>query len=38
MVKISSADIANHIVFYLSNVSRASIARNWVVDRGWILE
>lgn len=37
-IKISSVDIANHILFYLSNVSRASTAHNCVVDGGWILE
>ena len=37
-LKITSADIANHILFYLSNVSRASTAHNCVVDGGWILE
>lgn len=37
-LKIMSADVANHILFYLSNVSRASTAHNCVVDGGWILE
>ena len=37
-LKITSADIANHILFYLSNVSRASTGHNCVVDGGWILE
>jgi D-xylose 1-dehydrogenase len=37
-LKITSTDIANHILFYLSNVSRASTAHNSVVDGGWILE
>jgi NAD(P)-dependent dehydrogenase (short-subunit alcohol dehydrogenase family) len=37
-LKIMSADIANHILFYLSNVSRASTAHNCVVDGGWLLE
>jgi len=31
-------DIANHILFYLSNVSRASTGHNCVVDGGWLLE
>jgi len=35
---IQSADIANHILFYLSNVSRASTGHNCVVDGGWLLE
>jgi len=37
-LKITSADIANHILFYLSNLSRASTGHNCVVDGGWILE
>jgi len=37
-LKISPADIANHILFYLSNVSRASTGHNCIVDSGWILE
>jgi NAD(P)-dependent dehydrogenase (short-subunit alcohol dehydrogenase family) len=37
-IKITSRDIANHILFYLSQVSRASVAHNCVVDGGWILE
>ena len=37
-LKISPADIANHILFYLSNVSRASTGHNCIVDGGWILE
>lgn len=36
--KISPADIANHILFYLSDVSRASTGHNCVVDAGWTLE
>lgn len=32
------ADIANHILFYLSEVSRASTGHNCVVDGGWLLE
>lgn len=31
-------DIANHILFYLSAVSRASTGHNCVVDGGWLLE
>jgi NAD(P)-dependent dehydrogenase (short-subunit alcohol dehydrogenase family) len=31
-------DIANHILFYLSTVSRASTGHNCVVDGGWLLE
>ena len=31
-------DIANHVLFYLSNVSRASTGHNCVVDGGWLLE
>lgn len=38
MLKITAMDIANHIAFYLSNVSRASTSHNCVVDGGWILE
>lgn len=37
-LKISAEDIANHILFYLSETSRASTAHNCVVDAGWILE
>jgi NAD(P)-dependent dehydrogenase (short-subunit alcohol dehydrogenase family) len=37
-LKITPGDIANHILFYLSAVSRASTAHNCVVDGGWILE
>jgi NAD(P)-dependent dehydrogenase (short-subunit alcohol dehydrogenase family) len=35
---IEAADIANHILFYLSSVSRASTGHNCVVDGGWLLE
>lgn len=35
---IRPEDIANHVLFYLSNVSRASIGHNHVVDGGWLLE
>ncbi len=37
-IKISPADVANHILFYLSSVSRASTGHNCIVDGGWILE
>jgi NAD(P)-dependent dehydrogenase (short-subunit alcohol dehydrogenase family) len=37
-IKISSIDIANHILFYLSQASRASVGHNCVVDGGWLLE
>lgn len=37
-LKILPADIANHILFYLSSVSRASTGHNCIVDSGWILE
>jgi NAD(P)-dependent dehydrogenase (short-subunit alcohol dehydrogenase family) len=36
--KISAADVANHIAFYLSEVSRSSTGHNCVVDGGWLLE
>ena len=35
---IDAVDIANHILFYLSSVSRASTGHNCVVDAGWLLE
>lgn len=35
---IQPMDIANHILFYLSTVSRASTGHNCVVDGGWLLE
>jgi NAD(P)-dependent dehydrogenase (short-subunit alcohol dehydrogenase family) len=35
---IDPVDITNHILFYLSNVSRASTGHNCVVDGGWLLE
>lgn len=35
---IQPMDIANHVLFYLSNVSRASTGHNCVVDGGWLLE
>jgi NAD(P)-dependent dehydrogenase (short-subunit alcohol dehydrogenase family) len=37
-IRIDPVDIANHILFYLSNVSRASTGHNCVVDGGWLLE
>ena len=37
-IHIDPMDIANHILFYLSNVSRASTGHNCVVDGGWLLE
>jgi NAD(P)-dependent dehydrogenase (short-subunit alcohol dehydrogenase family) len=37
-VHIDPGDIANHILFYLSSVSRASTGHNCVVDGGWLLE
>jgi NAD(P)-dependent dehydrogenase (short-subunit alcohol dehydrogenase family) len=37
-LKISAADVANHILFYLSAASRASTGHNCVVDGGWLLE
>ena len=35
---IEPSDIANHVLFYLSQVSRASTGHNCVVDGGWLLE
>jgi len=37
-VKITPSDIANHILFFLSDVSRASTGANHVVDAGWTLQ
>ena len=37
-LKIQPEDIANHVLFYLSRVSRASTGHNCVVAAGWILE
>ena len=37
-LKIQPEDIANHVLFYLSTVSRASTGHNCVVAAGWILE
>ncbi len=36
--KITPLDIANHILFYLSEASLASTGHNCVVDGGWLLE
>ena len=35
---IDPVDVANHVLFYLSHVSRASTGHNCVVDGGWLLE
>jgi NAD(P)-dependent dehydrogenase (short-subunit alcohol dehydrogenase family) len=37
-LQISATDVANHVLFYLSGVSRASTGHNCVVDGGWLLE
>lgn len=37
-LRIDPVDIANHVLFYLSHVSRASTGHNCVVDGGWLLE
>tara|TARA_R110002050_G_scaffold265405_1_gene406459 strand:- start:636 stop:1415 length:780 start_codon:yes stop_codon:yes gene_type:complete len=37
-LQIQPQDVANHILFYLSSVSRASTGHNCVVDAGWLLE
>ena len=37
-IKIHPVDVANHILFYLSEVSRTSTGHNCVVDGGWLLE
>jgi NAD(P)-dependent dehydrogenase (short-subunit alcohol dehydrogenase family) len=37
-LRIQAVDVANHILFYLSSVSRASTGHNCVVDGGWLLE
>jgi NAD(P)-dependent dehydrogenase (short-subunit alcohol dehydrogenase family) len=36
--EISPEDVANHILFYLSEASAASTGHNCVVDAGWLLE
>ncbi|MGD8777893.1 MAG: SDR family oxidoreductase [Ignavibacteria bacterium] len=37
-VKIHPEDIANHVLFFLSDSSRATTGHNLVVDGGWLLE
>ena len=37
-LQIDPVDIANHVLFYLSQVSRASTGHNCIVDGGWLLE
>ena len=37
-IKMSARDVANHVAFYLSEVSRASTGHNCVVDGGWLLK
>lgn len=37
-VRIGPEDIAAHVLFLLSNVSRATTGTNTVVDAGWLLE
>lgn len=37
-LKLLPQDVANHVLFYLSDVSRASTGHNCVVDGGWLLE
>lgn len=37
-LRIQAGDVANHILFYLSAVSRGSTGHNCVVDGGWLLE
>jgi NAD(P)-dependent dehydrogenase (short-subunit alcohol dehydrogenase family) len=37
-IQITAQDIAQHILFYLSEVSAASTGHNCVVDGGWLLE
>lgn len=37
-IKIRPADIANHVLFLLSNSSRATTGHNLIVDAGWLLE
>ncbi len=36
--RITPQDVANHILFYLSEASAASTGHNCVVDGGWLLE
>ena len=37
-LRLQPQDVVNHILFYLSHVSRASTGHNCVVDGGWLLE
>lgn len=37
-LRLQPQDVANHILFYLSEVSRGSTGHNCVVDGGWLLE
>lgn len=37
-IKIQPLDIANHILFLLSDSSRATTGHNLIVDGGWLLE
>ena len=37
-LEIQPEDIAAHVLFYLSGISRASTGHNCVVDAGWILQ
>ena len=36
--QITPQDVANHVLFYLSEASQASTGHNCVVDAGWLLE
>jgi NAD(P)-dependent dehydrogenase (short-subunit alcohol dehydrogenase family) len=36
--RITPQDVANHVLFYLSEASAASTGHNCVVDGGWLLE
>jgi NAD(P)-dependent dehydrogenase (short-subunit alcohol dehydrogenase family) len=37
-IKIQPEDIANHVLFLLSDASRATTGHNLIVDGGWLLE
>ena len=37
-IKIMPEDIANHVIFLLSDSSRATTGHNLIVDGGWLLE
>ena len=37
-IKIQPEDIANHVLFLLSDVSKATTGHNLIVDGGWLLE